>query len=325
MTKKWQPLASKEMIHARASLLGNIRDFFAIRGVVEVETPLLSSACVTDPNLDSIETQFRGESYYLNTSPEFCMKRLLAQYREPIYQICKSFRDDELGPNHNPEFTMLEWYRPQFSMSELMDELEALLKDLHEDCDKPVQRVSYRQAFENSIGLDPHTASVAECYECALQNKIEVPAGMDGNDKQLKDAWLDWLLTQSVLPGFESDYYTFIYDYPESQSALARLEKDETGIVVARRFELFYGEMELANGFYELLDAREQKNRFEKENLLRIANNKKPVQIDLHLLDALEHGLPECSGVAVGLDRLLMVLCQKGAIEEVLTFPWQRV
>jgi len=321
----WQPVASKELIYSRARMLKSMRAFFDERGVIEVESPLLSSACTTDPNLDSLETEFQSKPYYLNTSPEFFMKRMLAIYRQPIYQICKSFRDDELGPNHNPEFTMLEWYRPEFSMVELMDEIEMLLIKIHESYHKPVNRMSYRQAFENSIGLDPHTASVAECYECALKAQIDIPVGLDDHNECHKDAWLDWLLTQAVLPAMGPGQYAFIYDYPESQCALAQLEKDETGTVVAKRFELFYGELELANGFYELLDAREQKDRFEKENNTRISNNKKSAKIDLNLIYALESGLPECSGVALGLDRLLMVLCEQDSIEQVLAFPWQRI
>lgn len=318
MKYNWQPVASREVIKQRARLLKRIRAFFDARDILEVETPIVSSAGSTDLHIDSLQTMFRGESHYLNTSPEYAMKRLLADYGEPIYQVCKVFRDDELGPNHNPEFSMLEWYRPGFDMHALMDEMQDLLACVLPQKLPAVGRYSYRQVFEKYAGIDPHKASADDCRQCAIQHGIEQPVGLEDD----KDEWLDWLLTQRVVPSFDTDGFTFIYDYPKSQCALARLAEDEQGVQVASRFELFSGEVELANGFHELLSGAEQQQRFERENQRRFEAGKSMVKIDEYLLEALNHGLPDCSGVAMGLDRLLMIMCEKLSIDEVLAFPF---
>ena len=302
-------------------MLKNIRAFFDARDVLEVETPVLASAGNTEPHIESLQTIFREQSYYLNTSPEFAMKRLLAANGESIYQICKAFRDEELGQMHNPEFTMLEWYRPGFDMYQLMDEVETLVQSLASDHSGSFERLSYGQAFEKYAGLDPYQATAGDCRDCALQHGIDQPVGLDDQ----KDEWLDWLLTQLVLPSLPSDQFSFIYDYPASQCALARLNENEDGITVASRFELFFGETELANGFHELINADEQRQRFETENKTRVVENKSAIKIDEHLLAALEYGLPDCSGVALGLDRLLIVLMGELLIDEVLSFPWSRI
>jgi len=302
-------------------MLKDIRAFFDTREIMEVETPLLASTGTTDLHIESLQTIFRGQSYYLNSSPEYAMKRLLASHDVAIYQICKAFRDDEWGPMHNPEFTMLEWYRPEFDMYQLMDEVEALILALADDSLNPFTRVSYGQVFEKYAGINPHLVTANDCRECAVQNGIEQPVGLD----EQKDEWLDWLLTQLVLPSLPENQFTFIYDYPESQCALARLKKNEDGVTVASRFELFYGTTELANGFHELAIAGEQRQRFEGENKARLAENKLPVKIDEYLLTALENGLPDCSGVALGLDRLLMILTAETSINQVLAFPWARI
>ena len=302
-------------------MLKDIRAFFDAREIIEVETPLLASSGNTDPHIESLQSIFREQHYYLNTSPEFAMKRLLAVNAGAIYQICKAFRDDELGPMHNPEFTMLEWYRPDFELFQLMDEVEALVAVLADDSRNSFTRLSYAQSFEKYASLNPHLASASDCRECAFQYGIEQPVGLD----EQKDEWLDWLLTQLVLPSFPDDQFTFIYDYPASQCALACLRKNEEDILVAGRFELFYGATELANGFHELTVAEEQRQRFEADNKIRITENKSEIKIDQYLLQALENGLPDCSGVALGLDRLLMVLTDKTSIDEVLSFPWARI
>ncbi len=321
MKHNWQPVAGREVLKQRARLLKRIRAFFDARDVLEVETPVLSSAGSTDPHIDSLQTMFRDEFYYLNTSPEYSMKRLLADRGEPIYQVCKVFRDDELGPHHNPEFSMLEWYRPGFDMHQLMDEMSDLLTHVLSQASVSIDRLSYRQVFEKLAEIDPHQVSAEDCRRCAIKHNIEQPVGLDDN----KDEWLDWLLTQLILPSLESGRFTFIYDYPASQCSLARLHEDEQGVQVASRFEIFYGEVELANGFHELLSSAEQRQRFEGENHRRIAAGKSEVKIDGYLLDALTHGLPDCSGVALGLDRLLMILCEKQTIDEVLTFPFANI
>ena len=301
-------------------MLKDIRAFFDTRDVLEVETPLLASAGNTDPHIESLKTLFRNQEHYLNTSPEFAMKRLLAANNTAIYQICKAFRDEELGPMHNPEFSMLEWYRPDFDLYQLMDEVEALVRALSDKSTFSFNRLSYAQAFEQYAGLNPHHASASDCRACAIRHGIEQPVGLEDE----KDEWLDWLLTQLVLPSLPSDQFTFIYDYPASQCALARLKETEEGLV-ASRFELFYGDTELANAFHELSHADEQRQRFQTQNKTRLAENKIEIKIDEQLLSALESGLPDCSGVALGLDRLLMILSGVDSIDAVLVFPWNRI
>ena len=303
-------------------MLKNIRAFFDARSVLEVETPLLSHYATTDPHLDSLSSRFREQSCYLNTSPEYAMKRLLADNPRAIYQICKAFRDDELGSQHNPEFTMLEWYRPAYDMLQLMDELAELIVTVFKDAAfVPVfERLSYQQAFENVTGFNPHRVTSEVCYQFAVRNNVEIPQGLTAADDV--DDWLDWLLTQCVLPAFKKDGFTFLYDYPASQCALARVENNIDQIAVAKRFELFFADVELANGFFELTDADEQQQRFQQENQRRQQAGKKAVPIDENFIAALTHGLPECAGVAVGLDRLLMVLLSSENIAQVLSFSW---
>ncbi len=331
----WRSKASNEILLERALLLKNIRAFFDARGVIEVETPLLSHYSTTDPHLDSFSSQFRDESCYLNTSPEYAMKRLLAGWQQAIFQICKAFRDDELGPNHNPEFTMLEWYRPGYDMQQLMAELVELVEAVCQGArfslldnavsKRPVfKHLSYQQAFEDSAGFNPHQATSAQCYQLAKEKNVEIPRGLTVDDEV--DDWLDWLLMQLVLPSFEKDGFTFLYDYPASQCALAKIALNDSDlpVPVAKRFELFFGEMELANGFHELTDAKEQLQRFRSENQSREQAGKHAGCIDNNFIAALNSGLPDCSGVAMGLDRLLMVLVDAEDIDQVLAFSWSR-
>ena len=307
-------------------MLKNIRAFFDGRGVTEVETPLLSRYSTTDPHLDSLQSRFRNQPCYLNTSPEYAMKRLLADWKKPLYQICKAFRDDELGPNHNPEFTMLEWYQPGYDSVKLMAELTELVVNLcqlstYSTMDKTqFESLSYQHAFECFVGINPHSATSSECYRVAKFNNVEIPQGL-GQDDEVND-WLDWLLTQLVLPAFKKDGFTFLCDYPASQCALAKIAKNEQQVLVAKRFELFFGEIELANGFYELTDAVEQLKRFQFENKKRKQAGKEQGEIDEKFIAALDYGLPECSGVAMGLDRFLMVLTNNSSIDQVLSFSW---
>ena len=305
-------------------MLKNIRAFFDVRAVIEVETPLLSHYSTTDPHLDSLRSSFREQVCYLNTSPEYAMKRLLADNQQAIYQICKAFRDDELGPNHNPEFTLLEWYRPDYDMLQLMDELAELIETLFKrsTIEPGFEHLSYQQAFEKVAGFNPHQTTSSECYQFAVNNNVEIPQGLTADD-DVND-WLDWLLTQRVLPAFKKDGFTFLYDYPASQCALAKIVNNAEQVAVAKRFELFFGEVELANGFLELTDADEQLHRFQQENHLRKQMGKDTACIDENLIAALVHGLPDCSGVAVGLDRLLMVLSHTNNIDQVLSFSWDQ-
>lgn len=313
-------------------MLKNIRAFFDQRDVIEVETPLLSHHATTDPHLDSLQSRFRDQVCYLNTSPEYAMKRLLASWQKPIYQICKAFRDDELGTNHNPEFTMLEWYRPGYDMLQLMDELASLIEHLCQGSTffssaagrmikTRFERLSFQQAFENVAGINPHQTTSVACYQVARANRIEIPRGLGLGDDELDD-WLDWLLTQLIFPAFNKDCFTFLYDYPASQCALAKVSVNAQHFLVAKRFELFYGEVELANGFHELTDGVEQLQRFHQENQQRKLAGKQQSSIDENLIAALTHGLPDCAGVAMGLDRLLMALTGNLTIDGVLAFSW---
>ncbi len=322
----WQSSASREILLERALMLKNIRVFFTQRDVLEVETPLLSQYSTTDLHLESLASRFRNQSGYLNTSPEYAMKRLLAGWKKPIYQICKAFRDDELGPNHNPEFSMLEWYQPDYDAENLMAELAQLVTGLCQSSTAfhsvraEFKSLSYQQAFADTVGINPHQTTSDECHQVVVSHNIEVPQGMGSADHV--NVWLDWLLTQLVLPAFQKNRFTFLYDYPASQCALAKLAKNEQQIIVAKRFELFFGEVELANGFHELTDANEQLRRFKQENAARKKAGLSCGRIDENLIAALRSGLPECAGVAVGLDRLLMVLVNASSIEQVMAFPW---
>ena len=325
LKNNWRPATSFEVLKTRARMLQGIRAFFAEQNVLEVETPSMAKSSITDPHLHSFQTRFAGQNLYLQTSPEFFMKRLLAAGSGDIYQLARVFRDEESGSRHNPEFTLLEWYRLGLDHHQLMDEIEQLLLWLVNQLvvevnAADVRRLSYQQAFVETVGIDPLACDLELLQQRAAQLGIEIPVGMDMDDM---DMWLDWLISQAVAPAFAKDRFTFIYDYPASQAALARISEQDSR--VAHRFELFYGELELANGFYELTDALEQRNRFQQENRIRLAKGLAEIPLDEHLLTALEQGMPECSGVAIGLDRLLMVLLGKSHISEVLAFPMDRV
>ncbi|MDQ5909465.1 MAG: elongation factor P--(R)-beta-lysine ligase [Pseudomonadota bacterium] len=323
----WRPGADLATLRLRAELLARIRAFFAARGVLEVETPLLSAAAITDPHLASFATVYAGpgprygQTLYLQTSPEFPMKRLLAAGSGCIYQIARVFRDGEAGRRHNPEFTLLEWYRVGFDHHRLMDEVAELATALLEDrlpLAEP-ERLSYQEAFERYLGLNPHRTSVTELADCAERCGVSIPPGMPEADV---DPWLDLLLTQRIESQLGQGRLCFIYDYPASQAALARLRPGDPP--VGERFELYLGGIELANGFHELGDAVEQRRRFEAENAARQAQGLPVMPVDEHLLSALASGLPECAGVALGVDRLAMLAAGKTSLAEALAFPFER-
>lgn len=284
---------------------------------MEVDTPVLSRAGITDPHLHSFTSQWQGTKLYLHTSPEFFMKRLLADGSGDIFQIARVFRDDELGGFHNPEFTMLEWYRLGFDHHQLMDEIEVLVQQLSLT-NISMQRKSYRQCFLDVLQVDPLTATTQQLKAVTQANHIEIPQGMDESSR---DMWLDWLMTQAIAPSFSG--FTFVYDYPASQAALAAISDKDAR--VAHRFELFYGELELANGFRELTHAEEQRQRFVAENAMRKEQGLAEVSVDENLLQALAHGMPDCAGVAIGLDRLLMVLTGASRIADVLSFDFDGI
>ena len=318
----WQPSATSDTLVIRARLLQRIRAFFHAHEVLEVETPLLSRAAVTDPHIESfvVSASHEATPRYLHTSPEFAMKRLLAAGSGPIYQICKVFRQGEAGRQHNPEFSMLEWYRPGFDHQQLMAEVDALVRDLLDGylILADTLRMSYQEAFQRYTGLDPLAASVTELQRTVQQHGIAIT----GLDAYHKDPWLDLLLTHVVEPALPQDRPVFIYDYPASQAALARIRPVVPP--VAERFELYLGGMELANGFHELTDAVEQRQRFSADLAHRKEMHLPPVPVDERLLAALEAGLPDCAGVALGIDRLVMLAAGVKSISEVLTFDDQR-
>ncbi len=316
----WQPTTSREMLEQRAELLRQIRLFFAQRQVLEVDTPILSSASGTDPNLDPMHVLFDApgcaeQKGYLQTSPEFAMKRLLAAGSGPIYQLAKSFRNGEAGKRHNPEFTMLEWYRPGFSLDDLMQEVEDLVCGML-NCNSP-RRVTYRELFLETLNVDPFHATLAELKALASQS-LDIAF-----DSEHPDHWLDLLFSHCIEPGLQEP--VFIHSYPASQAALSQITDDESGNAVARRFELIIAGMELANGYLELTDASEQQRRFAKDLELRASLGLPGVTVDQHFLAALEHGLPDCAGVAVGVDRLLMLKIGALHIRDVISFPVDRV
>ena len=325
MTAAWQPSAGPAALLARAALLAEVRGFFAEAGVLEVETPLCATASGTDPALEPLTTCYTGPGHatglplFLQTSPEFAMKRLLAAGSGPIYQICKAFRDGESGSRHNPEFTLLEWYRPGFDHHRLMDEVSALVRCCLGQSDLQEERLSYRELFSRHLDLDPLEASSEDLRAVAVSR---VP-GAAGLRLPGRDAWLDLLLTAVIEPRLGVDRLCFVHDYPASQAALARLDPSDPR--VAARFELYHQGVELANGFHELTDAAEQRARFTADNVLRVAQGRRELPVDEHLLAALVHGLPDCSGVALGLDRLLMLRMGEADLAAVLAFPLDRV
>ncbi len=318
----WRPTATHDILKLRARLLERIRAFFSARGVLEVETPILSHAGATDAHLQSLGTRYTGPggpaALYLHTSPEFAMKRLLAAGAGSIYQVCKVFRDGESGRLHNPEFTMLEWYRVGFDHHRLMDEVALLAQDALRDYISLADtgRISYRQAFERYAGIDPFVADDAAFRDCAWRHGIGVPSGLDA------DGWRNLLMTHVIEPRFPRDRISFVYDYPASQASLAR--RSPADPQVAERFEAYVGPMELANGFNELTDAREQRARFDDDNRRRRQAGLAEVPPDENLLAALDAGLPDCAGVALGFDRLVMIAAGANSINDVIAFPFTR-
>lgn len=307
----WQPKASIETLKQRAEILKKIRTFFEARHVLEVDVPLIGEYSVTDPYLDALSIEREGKAHFLQTSPEYFMKRLLAVGCESIYYLGKAFRADELGRTHMPEFTMLEWYRSGFDDQQLMNEVIDLLNFL-----KPgltVYKVSYEDIFFRYTRLNPHSASSAVLKEFA-HSQLDI--SWEDDDKS---GWLDLIFTHCVEPNLHEGLYA-IYHYPACQCALAKTQCDDSGVNVAKRFELYFNGVELANGYWELTDAREQRRRFEDDNQKRRALGKPTREIDPAFMNAIESGLPECAGVALGVDRLVMALLSLSSIDQQSSF-----
>lgn len=283
--------------------------------MLEVETPILSQATNADPNLASFPV---GDSLYLQTSPEFPMKRLLATGSGSIYQITKSFRRSESGRFHNPEFTLLEWYRLDFGVQQLIDEVVDLLKHCF-NLSLNIEVNTYSELFFNATDIDPHTAGVDELQQYASDKGSPEAVTICG---RRHSDWLDYIFSQYIQPTLDKDTLYFVTDYPACMAMLAKLSDED--IPKAKRFEVYYRQLELANGYEELTDANIQRARFEADQLCRKGQGLEAVPMDQRLLAALEHGLPSCSGVALGLDRLLMSMTNASSIDEVLSFPIQR-
>ena len=311
----WQPTASIENLKLRASYLAKVRAFFATRGVLEVETPLLCQHAVTDPHMPIMQADNPcggDQHYFLQSSPEYAMKRLLAAGSGPIYQLCKAFRGGEQGSRHNSEFSMLEWYRPGFDHVALMAEVSDLMVAIL-NC-PPAEQFSYREVFERHLAIDPHRACLQDLQRLAQQH-IDIQMSSDN-----RDDWLNLLIAEVIEPrlGFEAP--VFIYDYPASQAALAKVALNHQGDNVAHRFELYIKGVELANGYFELTDADEQAKRFQQEQSERDHLGNPAMRSDQFLLAALQHGMPECAGVALGFDRLMMLALNEPDIKNVISF-----
>ncbi len=321
-TNNWRPSASIEVLKQRALILQKIRLFFAERDVFEVDTPALSHATVTDEHLHSFSTQFTHPfaadtaTLYLQTSPEFAMKRLLSAGSGAIYQICKSFRNEETGRFHNPEFTMLEWYRPDFDHLQLMTEIDELLQTLI-GCET-AERVTYQDIFKQHLGCCPLTATLSDIKTLASQYGYDELAANETD----KDILLMLLFSQHVEPKIGQSRPCFVLEFPASQAALAKISP--TNVLVAERFELYFQGIELANGFHELTDGPEQLRRFEQDNAKRQNKGLDMMPIDQNFIAAINFGLPACAGVALGIDRLLMLALGCSKIDQVIAFENSR-
>jgi lysyl-tRNA synthetase class 2 len=320
--KDWKPTAAHKALHLRARLNTMIRKFFAERGVLEVETPVLSAAGNTDANIESFSLEFRGPVAagpgvrWLRTSPEFFLKRLLAAGVGNCYELGRVFRNGEAGRLHNPEFTMLEWYRIGWTHHQLMDECAELVRDAMRLAGRSVsvRESSFRQLYHDSLGLDPLTASEAE-----LRAPLAV---FDINAEGLtRDDWLDLLMTHMIQPTIPANRVLMGYDYPKSQAALARIRQGD--VPVAERFELYLGPLELANGYRELGVPEEQRERFGRDLSRRQKRGAVQPPVDERLLAALP-AMPDCSGVALGVDRLLLAMLGSERLPDVLAFPFDR-
>ncbi len=321
----WRPTASREMLRLRAALLARARGFFAARGVLEVDTPIVVNAPVTDVHIHSARVALEPAGpagaarapFFLHTSPEYAMKRLLAAGTGDIYQICHVVRALERGRLHNAEFTLIEWYRLGCSLDALMSEVEALVRELlgAPAASRASARLTYREAFLRTLALDPFTAPSAQLQEHARQ------AGFDRTATG-RDELLELLMGTVIGPRLGRSALTFVHGYPASQAALARLDPDDPR--AAQRFELYCDGIELANGFHELTSAGEQRSRFERDIEERRRLGLPEAAVDEHLLAALEAGLPDCCGVALGFDRTVMLAAGAERIDAVLPFPIER-
>jgi lysyl-tRNA synthetase class 2 len=313
----FRPTAGWHNLQLRAEMVRRLRHFFDDRGFLEVETPILSADTVVDRHLDPFFVDTKPQRMWLQTSPEFAMKRMLAAGAQAIYQIARVFRLDELGPLHNPEFTLVEWYRAGDGLDEGMQ----LTSDLCETMlDRgPAERISYREAFQRYVGIDPHRTSGVQLADVSHRLNISAPTSLSIEDR---DGWLDLLTVERIQPKLGVQRPTLLYDYPASQAALAQVRHDDPP--VAERFELYVDGIELANGYHELLDANELKARNATVNAQRVADGKTALPEKSRLLAAMSEGIPPAVGVALGFDRLVMLAAGAKSIAEVVAFPFDR-
>ena len=316
----WRPTATLAALRHRARALRTTREFFAARQVLEVETPAMVNAPVSDVNLGSVSVQVpgRGDPMFLHTSPEYAMKRLLAAGSGDIYQICRVYRGAERGRQHNPEFTMLEWYRLGFTLEDLMREVADLTRELLGTAQLPVEFVSYREALQRHAGFDPLDADLAKLQDAARELGLSAEHAV----KAGRDELLDLIVGARVGPALGAAALTFLHRYPASQAALARLDAEDPR--VALRFELYHHGVELANGYHELASGAEQRQRFAADQKARASRGMPTFTLDAKLLAALDAGLPDCAGVALGFDRVLMLATGASSIDDVLAFPVER-
>ena len=319
MSGDWRPSAPLSALQLRARLLDRSREFFRTRGVLEVETPLLVSHTVSDVQIQSL--RLSDELRYLHTSPEYAMKRLLAAGSGDIFQICKVFRAGERSALHNPEFTMIEWYRLDLDLDGIMAETAALVAALLDGqwpgASDSIETLSYRDAFQRQLGLDPLRAPHAAVAQACAMHGLAAQS-IEGASR---DQLLDFLIATVIGPKLGLRQLTCLHHYPASQAALAELDRQEPGS--ALRFELYAQGIELANGYVELADSAEQARRFTTDAAGRLERGLKAVEPDARLLAALEHGLPPCAGVALGFDRVAMLAAGATRIDAVLAFPWE--
>ena len=326
----WAPTASLDALRLRAALLDEIRSHFRERNVLEVETPALGSAAVTDVHLASLEVRTMGQPAaaprYLQTSPEYAMKRLLAAGSGDIWQAARVFRGEEQSRRHNVEFTLVEWYRTGFTLEDLIADIDALLRRCLAGPRSaqgrplgPLHVLTHRAAFLAHAGVDPQTATVAELRTAVQHHLHHLPAGLDD-----RDTLLDLLLGAVVAPRLGRGEITYLVDWPASQAALARLRLSSEGLPVAARVEAYVDGLELCNGFEELTDPVEQRERFARDATRRAAAGLPLPAADERFLAALAHGLPACSGVAVGFDRVVMLAAGTDDLREVIAFPHDR-
>jgi len=334
----WEPTTDQQLRQLRAKMNRDIREFFYQRKVLEVETPALSQAGNTDPFIQSFQTTGSDitedhsstiPQRYLHTSPEYPMKRLLAAGSGDIYQICKVWRKEESGKNHNPEFTLLEWYRIGFTAQQLMQEVSELLHSVLTQIKLPDKMYSYEQLFLEKFAINPHIASYDEILECVVTSipSLDAYTSTDKPSNQLdRQALLDALLTYCIEPDFDKNCLTFVYDYPATQSALAKLSNEQCEgdgkPPVALRFEVFLGQKELGNGYQEETSHQRNTDILNKENAQRHATGLKEVTVDNNFIEAAKSGIPESAGVAIGLDRVLMAITEVESIQKVINFPW---